>query len=408
MTLHARLRSQSGATLLMVMGIAAALAVMTASLVLVVGNMQANTSDSRQREKAATAGEAVMDAQMYALAKAWPTVATPTATPTIDPASLRAQFAEDEFPNSTGNFVEAEYYDNSDTSGDGKVIAKDLHWDANGDRKMYIEAQANVNGRAARFQALVEREFVEAPFPHGIAVYDGGALDANAGNNNGGPGQGTNPKISVYNDNGWDVSGYVSGTLTPPEVFDLGNITVTSPNAPSLDQLIPDSTITQVIAAAKSMGRYYDVAGGTAQIPADMSGYCVIRVPDGTTVALTGGINMASGPNAVPAAADFPGVLLVLGPEPAAGEPITTNTGPHIKINMANNDRFYGVFYTDGQLDFAHGTPAFYGMAVFKSYMDMRGTCDIYYDDSAITKLMERETLSVKLVPNTWREIHPH
>jgi hypothetical protein len=51
--------------------------------------------------------------------------------------------------------------------------------------------------------------------------------------------------------------------------------------------------------------------------------------------------------------------------------------------------------------------PAFFGMAIFKSYMDMRGTADIKYDDSAITKLLDRWTLSVRLVPNTWREIHP-
>ena len=407
MTWRSSPRNQSGATLLIVVGIIAALTVMTASLVFVIGNMQANTSDSRQREKAATVGEAAVDAQMYALARAWPKTATPTAIPTIDPGRLRDQFPEDEFPNSTGDFVAAVYYDNSDTDGDELVTAADAQWDANGDRRMYVEAQANVNGRRTRFQALVERLFVEAPFPHGIAVYDGGALDANAGNNNGGPGQGTNPKISVHYDGGWDVSGYVNGALTPPEVFDLASIAVTSPNAPPLNQLIPDSTISQVIAAAKSLGRYYDVAGGNATIPADKSGYCVIRVEDYATVDLTGGINMASGPNAIPAAADWPGVLLVLGPEPPEGEPITTNTGPHIKINMANNDRFYGVFYTDGQLDFAHGTPAFYGMAVFKSYMDMRGTCDIHYDDSAITKLMDRETLSVRLVANTWRELHP-
>ena len=75
---------------------------------------------------------------------------------------------------------------------------------------------------------------------------------------------------------------------------------------------------------------------------------------------------------------------------------------------MANNDRFYGVFYTDGQLDFAHGTPAFFGMVIFKSFMDMRGTADIKYDDSAISKLADRWTLTVRLVPNTWREIHPN
>ena len=404
MNLRERLGSQSGATLLIIIGIVAALAVMTASLVFVVANMQANTADSRTREKAATVGEAAMDAQMYALALSWPKSVSPSPVPTLDTARLRAQFPADEFPNTTGDLVNAVYYDDSDTNGDGQVDSHDAPWDANGNYLMYVESQGKVGDRATRFQALVERTFVDTTFPHGIAVYDGGSLSSN--------GQGNNPKITIYDSGGYDVSGYVNGTIGTSgndrdrEVFE-STISVIDPTTvaavPPLSDLLPDSTIQQVIAMAKGMGRYYDVAGGD-DMPHDMSGVCVIRVPDGTTVNLSGGINMNDGPHAVPSASDEPGILLILGPEP---EPPGTNTGPLIKINMQGNDRFYGVFYTDGQLDFAHGTPAFFGMTVFRSYVDMRGTCDIRYDDSAITKLTDRWTLSVKLVPNTWREIHP-
>ncbi|MFA4965064.1 MAG: hypothetical protein WC709_05425 [Thermoleophilia bacterium] len=398
MTPHPRRAGQSGATLLIVIGIAAALAVMTASLVMVIGNMQSNTADSRTREKAATVGEAAVDGQMYALALNWPKTAVPNPQPTLDSATLRSQFPTSEFPNTTGDFVGAVYYDNADTNGDNLVDLNDAHWDANGDRLLYVEGQGRVSGRAARFQALVERTFVDTSFPHGIAVYDGGGMDSNGGGNN--------PKITVYNSGGYNVSGYVNGVIPAPEVFDQNSIDVVSPVIPALNQLLPDTTIRQVINLASGMGRYYDVING-AQMPTDLSGICVIRVPDGTTVQLSGGINMAQGPGAVPAPADEPGILLILGPEPDPGDPPGTNPGAHIRIEMANNDRFYGIFITDGQLDFAHGTPGFFGMTVFKSYMDMRGTADIRYDDSAISKLAERWTLSVKLVPNTWREIQP-
>jgi hypothetical protein len=412
MDVTVRFRSQRGATLLVIMGIIAALAVMAATLVLVVGNMQANTKDSRTREKAATVGEAAMDAQMYALALHWPKTSVPNPAPTLDATRLRSQFPASEFPNSTNDFVGAVYYDDSDTNGDGVVDLNDAHWDANGNHRMYVEAQSKVNGRAVRFQALVERTFFKTTFPRGIAVYDGGAMDSNGGGNN--------PKITVYNAGDLPgVSSYVNGAIGAPAVFDTSTISVTTPPAivPPLSALLPDSIVAQVIALSQALpgnsnagNRYYDCTNnnpnGPDTIPgnANMQGICVIRVPDGTTVNLSGGINMDQGPHAVPQPSDEPGILMVLGPEP---EPAGTNTGNLIKIDMANNDRFYGVFLTDGQLDFAHGTPAFFGMAIFKSYMDMRGTADIRYDDSAITKLFDSATLSVVLVPNTWREIHP-
>ena len=303
------------------------------------------------------------------------------------------------------------YYDDSDTNGDDVIDSDDAAWDANGNRRLYVEAQANVAGRKTRFQAVVERTFFDTSFPRGIAVYDGGAMDSNGGGNN--------PKVTIYNDGGLPgVSSYVNGVIAAPDVFQSTIAVSTPPNVPPLSALMPDSIITQVIALSQALpgnsnqaNRYYDCTDGNPNgrddIPsnADMQGICVIRVDDYTTFNLSGGVNMDQGPHAVPQADDEPGILFVLGPEP---EPAGTNTGPHIMIDMANNDRFYGVFLTDGQLNFAHGTPAFFGMAVFRSYMDMRGTVDIKYDDSAITKLFDSATLSVVLVPNTWREISPH
>ena len=403
MNSRSRFTDQSGATLLIIIGIAAALAVMTASLVFVIVNMQANTADSRVRDKAAAVGEAAVDAQMYALGRNWPMPGYPGPAPTMDAALVRTQFDTSEFPNSTSDFVSSDYYDNFDNNGDHVINHLDGQVDANGDGLMYVEGQGKVGTRATRFQVLVERTFVPTDFPHGIAVYDGGGIDSNA--------PGTNPKVQIYISGGYPVSSYVNGVLPDPKLF-AEDIAVASPVVPPLKDLFPDSKIQQIIDLAKSMGRYYDVAGGHAQMPTDASGICVIRVANPSEVnlgAFNGGqINMASqGHDAPPAATDEPGILLILGPEPGPGLPISTVTGPNISINMANNDRFYGIFYTDGQLNPAHGTPAFYGMTIFRSYMNMIGTPRIFYDDSAITKLFNKYTLSVKLVPNTWREIHP-
>ena len=245
--------------------------------------------------------------------------------------------------------------------------------------------------RSARFQALVKRTYVNTTFPKGIAVYDGGNMASNGGGNN--------PKVTVYYDDGGGVSSYVNGSVTTSAVFDSQsmdvNIAANGDTVPPIDTLIPQSLIRQVIAMAKGMGRYYDITQG-ASMPTDFSGVCVIKVQDGATVYLgnNGGINMGAGPSTVPLASDKPGILIILG-------------GPLVKIDIGGNQNFYGVMYTDGQLVEAHGNPCFYGMVVCKSYMDMRGTADIKYDATAITKLADRWTLSVVLVPNTWREIKP-
>jgi hypothetical protein len=72
---------------------------------------------------------------------------------------------------------------------------------------------------------------------------------------------------------------------------------------------------------------------------------------------------------------------------------------------MSGCSVYYGVIYCDGTLVKATGTADFYGMVICKEIADLRGTMDVHYDDRCIVNLLDRWTLTVKLVPNTWREL---
>jgi hypothetical protein len=379
--------SQRGSTLVMIIGVMAALAVMASILVAVIGNMQANTADSRVRNKAQGVAEATMDAQMYALAKDWPETATPSPVPTMNAAVVRTQFSTSEFPNGTnGGFAAAVYYDNSDTSGDGKVTSADAKYDANNDGRMIIEAQGNVGDRAARIQGMVQRTFVNTLFPQGLVVYDGGDMNSNA----------VGAQIRVYNQGTAPaVTGQVGGALQDASVFGAG-ISIQTTGVTPWDQIVSVATVQQVTAMAKGTGRYYDLTAGDS-LPTDFSGVCVIKTNPGQEVDLpqNAGINMSAAVGAVPAASDEPGILFIF------GNPI---------VRAQGHTNFYGIFYSDGQLGEASGqsysgTPTFYGQVICRAFMDVRGTCNILYDDSAIMKLRNNYTLTVVLVSNTWREI---
>jgi len=393
---HAR---QSGSALIMIIGIVAALAIMATTLVAVVINTQANTADSRIRNKAQGVAEAAMDAQMYALAKDWPETATPSPTPTMDAGVVRSQFAVGEFPNGPGGkFASAIYYDNSDTNGDGKVTSLDAAWDANDDRIMVVEAQANVGDRASRVTGMVERTFVSTIFPRGVVVYDGGNMTSNGSGN----------QIRVYNpgDPPQAVTAQVGGTLQSGSVFGSGiSVTTTSTGVVTpWDQIVPTTTVQQVVAMAKGIGRFYDLTAGDS-VPTDMSGVCVIKANPGDEIDLpqNAGINMGAGTGDVPLATDEPGILFIYTGAPSSAP---------VKVMAQGHTNYYGIFYTDGQLGSESGqsysgTPTFYGQVICKTFMDVRGTCNILYDDSAIMKLRDKYTLTVVLVSNSWREIRP-
>jgi hypothetical protein len=372
-----RTHRQRGASLIMLIGIVAALAILAATLVTFIGNVQSNTADQRVRDKAAGVSEAAVDGMMYQMSLNWPNDAS--TQPVLDATTVRSQFSTTEYPNPpVGSLVSAVYYDNSDTNGDGNVNRLDAHYDANGDNLMYVEGQGMVGARSVRIQALVRRTFVDLMFRRGVAVYTGANLTSN--------GLGNNPKITIEDQGGLkSVTGYVAGALENPSVFQSTITQVTGGVVPPLSSILPDSVVLQVIALAKNIGTYYDLTAG-AQMPTDISGVKVIKVADGTTVNL--------GNNDPINSAASPGILFILG-------------GNNVVIDMGGNATFWGVMYTEGTFQSSHGTPSIHGMLICKSNLDMKGTPNVYYNDSAIAKLANKWTLAVQIVANTWREISP-
>ena len=76
-------------------------------------------------------------------------------------------------------------------------------------------------------------------------------------------------------------------------------------------------------------------------------------------------------------------------------------------IDFAGSGDYWGAMYTDGTVDKGHGTFTVHGMVVAASTVDMRGTVNVHYNDNVISRLRNRWSLNVRVVPNTWRELKP-
>ena len=68
----ARLRDQQGATLVLIIGVIAALAILAAAMVALTANVQHNTATHRTQSKAFNVAEAGLDAGQAALWVNWP------------------------------------------------------------------------------------------------------------------------------------------------------------------------------------------------------------------------------------------------------------------------------------------------------------------------------------------------
>ncbi len=383
-------RSQRGAGLIVIIGVIAALGTLAAALVVLVSNVQSNTYEDRMRAKAFNVTEAAVDAGMYQLNAQWPTASGtgPDFTATAWTTAFRGEFDTAEFPDpASGQFVVVDYYDNQAT------IDKNLKWDmgqptdANEpDNRMYIEAQAGVGPKATRIQALVERIPYATNMPRGIALVCGGDQYSNGGGNN--------PKITVevappVEVGGGVVSIHVGGTIEASDVAQSPPVVqVVGPGATSPSEVFSPELVNGLTLLAKNHGRYFTSAAAADASPVDsewaptggISGLCVIDSAAG--YAITGDYNTEA----------QPGILLVLG-----GGDFDYGSGGH----------YYGVIYTDGRVLKGHGSYTVHGMLVADTDDDMRGTTDLVYNDNCIANLLNRFSLTVKQVPDTWREIDP-
>ena len=148
--------------------------------------------------------------------------------------------------------------------------------------------------------------------------------------------------------------------------------------------------VTGVGGVAYAHGRYFTSIAAAENSPADpiwspgggLTGLTVIEPPTFTTLTVKDDYNSEAAP----------GILLLLG-------------GSNLDFGGGGN--YWGVMYTDGTVDKGHGNFIVHGMLVAASTVDMRGTVNVNYNDNCIARLSTRWPLSIRLVPDTWRELPP-
>ena len=177
--------TQTGSSLIMLIGIIAALAVMGATLVFVTGNVQSNTYNDRMKAKATSVTEAALDVGMYELSAKWPAVLNGGPSwNTAAQTAFRSKFATTQFPNpKTGAFSAVTYFDNAPYTSPYSASSPP-NFDMNKDSRMWLIAQSGVGPTAARIQVLVEITYFKAAFPTGVALFSGANLLSNGGGNN--------------------------------------------------------------------------------------------------------------------------------------------------------------------------------------------------------------------------------
>lgn len=384
------LKEESGSGLIVLLGIIATLIVLSATLVVVTGNMQHNNAADRTRAKAFNVTEAALDDGMAKLSADWPSA--PGVGPDLGTdaqSAFRSEFSTEEYPSPASTddaFVAWQVYDNLDP------IDVSITWDQGSpddpntpDNRVWLVAQSTVGSRSARIQTLVERTYFDSGVPRGVALYAGGNLLSNGGGNN--------PKIQIEvpppagTQTTVRVGGYIDDlTVSAGDIADLEG-----PTAGTVEEVFPAALREGLKALAQARGRYFTTEEDAYASPPDpnwspaggISGLTVIESPTGANVALRAGVWNSE--------AD-PGILLVLG----GGN-----------IDFAGSGDYWGAMYTDGTVDKGHGTFTVHGMVVAASLVDLRGTVNVWYNDNVIARLATRWPLNVRTVPNTWRELQP-
>jgi hypothetical protein len=399
----------------------AAAATMALTLVVMTDNVSSNSAAQRSRAKAFDVAESALDRGTYTLSKnwfdtqaeynAWTTNSTSAGEAALY-STLRTDFPLSQFPSPTsGQFASVQFVDNQDPidysinydKGQPNVGAVDLS--STPDNKMWVIAQGATGEHATRIMALVERKTINMQVPGGVAMAVGGNLYSNGGGNN--------PKVTVEIP-GNHTNFYVKtgGTMDTTEVSQTPPFTdQQNGTGGSLDDVFPPSLVATLKATAIQAGRYFTSQAAAEASPVDadwaptggLSGLCVLDVPPGTVVTLKGDLNKnltdvnGDGIMGPIDYSDKPGVLMVLGS--TAALPVTLDYG--------GAGDFYGIQYTDGNVDKGHGSYNIHGMLVCTGTNDMRGTVNVMYNDNCITRLFQRFTLNVRLVENSWREIPP-
>lgn len=378
-----KLRGQQGATLVLIIGVVATLAILAAAMVLLLTNVQHNTATHRTQSKAFNVAEAGLDAGQAALWVNWPEDATEGAALSVDPTDFKQQFDADEFPDpTTGQFIDVEFVDDDgDAVNPGMNTA--CNYDNNGNGYMWIVSEGATGSRVAKVQAMVKKVTFDMLIKEGVALYTDGLLEIKGTGNQ--PVIGIDPPAtvaSVYCGTGPDAHGnpdYEAGVSVNPD------------SETTLQDVFPDDTLNYLIEVAVGAGKYYETQADVPTeawateprvIVIDHGGVDAKDLPDTDTDA---------GGHATVWSEDEPGVLIILDGD-------LNQTGQKKTI--------YGIVYIVNGL-LLRGNAEIHGMCVAVGSADCRGTRAVNYNANVLANLNRPRVLSVKLVPNTWRELDP-
>ena len=372
-----RQREQRGSTLIMLIGVIAAVAIMAATLVVLVMNVSANTAAERTRAKAFNMSEAGLDNGLYVLGKNWPKFLTST-PPAIDTDAFRTEFNVAEFPGPLTP-VDVMFYDNLPTINQG------THWDSNGDKMMWVDSQARVGDRTARVRALVQQENANLNLPRGVVMYAGGGLKMHGGGTPVSVASGGLPPGATT------VTAWVNEPFTPAGSADFSSEVIRkSTGVPSLNDII-DSDILELLkqtAINSDPQRYYTTA--SAAEAAMGTGPLVYLKTTGNVTITANDVYNGDGMT-VPSTTSpkVPGILIVDG----GG------------VTFHGTGTFYGLVYcTSGFVDIGNATIK--GMVISASGVsDLGGSDQLVYDDRIIAQLNNVVTLAARVVPGTWRQL---
>ena len=376
-----RLRSESGSGLIMLIGISAALAVLAIALVGVVGNSQHFSLKDRNRALAFNAAEAGLDLGQAALWEKWPGSSAQPQAP-LGTAAFGAPFtSQSGFSGSVVFFDDIKPDDMIpyDTSSGTEA--------ANG--YMYIRSTATVGGVEASVQAMVQKVELPLRLKEDTALFTVGPLTINGGGAGTFP-VGSDPPASSATIYGTSVN--PNGNMDYPNL----NYPVVVGSPLTVEDVFPSDIITMLTDEAKLAGQYFtNEAALTANNYAGLQ-RAISKQPH-IIVIENGDLKLpfpgSTNSNPLWTETD-PGIIILLGKDGQG------------TLTFAGNQAIWGVLYANNIFN-GSGTMDVHGMVVAKNGGTLSGSRTLNYNANVISNLNKMVTQSVKVVPNTWREIQP-
>lgn len=378
---------QRGSSLILLMGVVAALAILVSALVVLTSNVMHNTARHRTQAKVFNVAEAALDAGQAAAWVEWPLVDTPTP---VLPGDFDSQFPTSEFPRpSSGQFATVTYYDDDGSGGANPGIRYGVHQDGDAtvpaNNLLWIVAEANSGGRKAKVMALVEKITYTLTIKERVALYtDSNAIFKGTGNQ---------PVLAVDpppEDPPADyASAYVKGNVAQNGQSDVSGVTINPDATTTMTNIFPDEILAALIEKAHGDGKYFANAG-VVPAAAWSSDPRVIVIENGNVDLkdIPDTETDSNGADSIWSEA-HPGILIVL----------------HGNVDCnGQTKKLYGIVYIMGGV-LLTGNAEIHGMVLANGTIDLRGTRAVNYNQEVISNLNKPVIQSVRVRPGTWREL---